>query len=85
MQAKGDYMTHYLSAKEFRQRIPQIPEDLKKYGEIIVVKKSKPQFKILPFEEIPSDLLNRAGATQDPAQPDLREIADIVHKIRSKG
>ena len=85
MKAKGDRMTHYLSAKEFRQRIPKISEDLKKYGEIVVVKKSKPQFKILPFEEIPSDLLNRAAAAQDPAQPDLREIADIVHKIRGKG
>jgi hypothetical protein len=75
-------MTQYLSAKEFRQRIPRIPEDLKKWGEIIVLKKSKPQFKVVPFEEIPLDLLDRANAILDPAQPDLQDIAGIVHKIR---
>ena len=75
-------MTQYLSAKEFRQRIPQISEDLKKYGEIIVLKKSKPQFKVVPFEDIPYDLLNRASGIHDPAQPDLKEIADVIHKIR---
>jgi hypothetical protein len=75
-------MTQYLSAKEFRQRLPKISEDLKKWGEIIVLKKSKPLFKIISFEENSSDLLNRASSIQDPAQPDLQEIADIVHKIR---
>jgi len=75
-------MVHYLSAKEFRQRIPRISEDLKRWGEIIVLKKSKPQFKVVPFEETPSDLLDRATAIQDPAQPDLQDIANIVHKIR---
>ncbi|MFC1840577.1 hypothetical protein ACFL1N_13420 [Thermodesulfobacteriota bacterium] len=78
-------MTQYLSAKEFRQRIPQISEDLKKCGEIIVLKKSKPQFKVVPFEDIPSDLLNRANTIQDPAQPDLQEIAAIIHKTRGMG
>lgn len=78
-------MTQYLSAKEFRQRIPQISEDLKKYGEIIVLKKSKPQFKVIPFEDIPFDLLNRVGAIQDPSQPDLQEISSIIHKIRGIG
>ena len=77
-------MTRYLSAKEFRQRIPKISEDLRIWGEIIVLKKSKPQFKVLPFEDVPSDLLDRANAIQDPAQPDLQEIADFVHKIREK-
>ena len=38
-------MAYYLSAKEFRQRIPKISEDLKRWGEIIVLKKSKPQLK----------------------------------------
>lgn len=75
-------MTQYLSAKEFRQRIPKISEDLKRWGEIIVLKKSKPQFKVVPFEEVPLDLLDRATAIQDPAQPDLQDIAGIVHKIR---
>ncbi len=75
-------MTQYLSAKEFRQRIPRISEDLKRWGEIIVLKKSKPQFKVVPFEEVPLDLLDRANAIQDPAQPDLQDIAGIVHKIR---
>ena len=78
-------MTQYLSAKEFRQRIPRISEDLKKWGEIIVLKKSKPQFKVVPFEEVPLDLLDRATAIQDPAQPDLQDIAGIVHKIREMG
>jgi len=75
-------MTQYLSAKEFRQRIPTISEDLKKWGEIIVLKKSKPQFKVVPFEEVPKDLLDRAAGVQDPAQPDLQDIAAIVHRIR---
>jgi len=75
-------MVHYLSAKEFRQRIPRISEDLRRWGEIIVLKKSKPQFKVVPFEETPSGLLDRATAIQDPAQPDLQDIANIVHKIR---
>jgi len=75
-------MTRYISTKEFRQRIPKISEDLKNYGEIIVLKKSKPQFRVVPFEEVPSDLLDRATAIQDPAQPDLQEIAGLVHKIR---
>ncbi len=75
-------MTQYLSAKEFRQRIPKISEDLKRWGEIVVIKKSKPQFKVVPFEEVPLDLLDRATAIQDPAQPDLQDIAGIVHKIR---
>ena len=75
-------MTRYISTKEFRQRIPKISEDLKRYGEIIVLKKSKPLFKVLPFEEVPSDLLDRAAAIQDSAQPDLQEIAGLVHKIR---
>lgn len=78
-------MTQYLSAKEFRQRIPRISEDLKKWGEIIVLKKSKPQFKVIPFEEVPLDLLDRVNAIQDPAQPDLQDIASIVHKIREMG
>lgn len=78
-------MTQYLSAKEFRQRIPRISEDLKKWGEIIVLKKSKPQFEVVPFEEVPSDLLDRVAVVQDPAQPDLQDIAGIVHKIREIG
>ena len=75
-------MTQYLSAKEFRQRIPKISEDLKRWGEIIVLKKSKPQFKVVPFEEVHSDLLDRVNAIPDPAQPDLQDIAGVVHKIR---
>ena len=78
-------MTQYLSAKEFRKRIPRISEDLKKWGEIIVLRKSKPQFKVVPFEEVPLDLLDRATAIQDPTQPDLQDIATIVHKIREMG
>jgi len=75
-------MTQYLSAKEFRQRIPKIREDLEKWGDIIVLKKSKPQFKVVPFEDVPSDLTDRAAAIKDPAQPDLQDIANIVHKLR---
>ena len=75
-------MPKYLSAKEFRQRFPSIAEDLERWGEIVVLKKSKPLFKIIPFEESPSDLLDRAAAQEDSAQPDLREIARIVHDIR---
>ena len=75
-------MSKYLSAKEFRQRIPRIAEDLKRWREIIVLKKSKPIFKVIPFEDMPSDLLQRSASIQDLQQPDLQEIARIVHKIR---
>jgi len=75
-------MTKYVSAKEFRQRFPAVVEDLKRWGEIVVLKRSKPLFKVVPFEESPSDLLDRAAAVQDSGQPDLREISRIVHKLR---
>ena len=76
-------MTRYISAKEFRQRFTEIVEDLKQTGEIVVLKRSKPLFKVLPFEELPSDLLNRASSSEDSGQPDLQEISRIVHKARS--
>ena len=75
-------MPRYVTAKEFRQRFTEIVEDLKRTGEIVVVKRSKPLFKILPFEEIPSDLLNRASSIEDNGQPDLQEISRIVHEVR---
>ena len=75
-------MTQYMSAKEFRKRMPDIPEDLKRWKEIIILKKSRPVFKVVPFEETPGDLLDRSETLRDPLQPDLQEIAAIVHKIR---
>jgi len=75
-------MTQYMSAKEFRERMPDIPEDLKRWKEIIVLKKSRPVFKVVPFEETPGDLLDRSQTLRDPLQPDLQEIAAIVHKLR---
>ena len=75
-------MPQYVSAKEFRQRFTEIVEDLKRTGEIVVLKRSKPLFKVIPFEEMPSDLLNRASTLEDSAQPDLQEISRIVHKLR---
>jgi len=75
-------MPQYVSAKDFRQRFSEIVEDLKQVGEIVVLKRSKPLFKIIPFEEIPSDLLDRASAVQDSSQPDLQEISRIVHELR---
>jgi prevent-host-death family protein len=75
-------MPQYISAKEFRQRFTEIVDDLKRTGEIVVLKRSKPLFKVLPFEEMPSDLLNRASTIEDSGQPDLQEISRIVHKLR---
>jgi len=75
-------MTRYMSAKEFRKRMPDIPEDLKRWKDIIVLKKSRPVFKVVAFEETPGDLLDRSETLRDPLQPDLQEIAAIVHKIR---
>jgi len=75
-------MRRYVSAKEFRQRFSEIVEDLKRTGEIVVLKRSKPLFKVVPFEEIPSDLLNRASNIKDSGQLDLQEISRIVHKLR---
>ncbi len=74
-------MSKYISAKEFRQRFPYVAEDLKRWGEIVVLKRSKPLFKVVPFEEFPTDLLDRA-AMEDNSQPDLQEISRIVHKLR---
>ena len=76
-------MPQYLSAKENSgERIPTIPDDLKRWKEIIVLNKSRPAFRVVPFEEGPVDLLDRAEAMQDPNQLDLQEIAKIVHAIR---
>lgn len=75
-------MPRYMSAKEFRQRFSEIEQDLKSAKEIVVLKRSKPLFKIVPFEELPSDLLERASLVKDGRQPDLEEIAGIVHKLR---
>jgi len=77
-------MTRYISAKEFRQRFSYIAEDLKRTGEIIVLKRSKPLFKVVPFEEIPRDLLDRASVQKDMGRPDLQEISEIVHRLRRK-
>lgn len=75
-------MIKYVSAKEFRQHFPDVVKNLKRWGEIVVLKRSKPLFKVVPFEEFPSDLLDRAAALQDSGQPDLQEISRIVHKLR---
>ena len=75
-------MARYISAKEFRLRFSEIAEELRKSGEIVVVKRSKPLFKVVPFEEVPSDLLDRASAVKDSNQLDLQEISKIVHRVR---
>lgn len=75
-------MTKYVSAKEFRQHFPNVVKNLKRWGEIVVLKRSKPLFKVVPFEESPSDLLDRAAALQDSGQADLQEISRIVHELR---
>lgn len=75
-------MVQFISAKEFRQRLSEIAEDLKRSGEIVVLKRSKPLFKVIPFEGETSDLLDRASATKDSRQPDLQEISRIVHRLR---
>jgi len=75
-------MARYMSAKEFRLRFSEIAADLGKSGEIVVVKRSKPLFKVVPFEEVPSDLLDRASAFKDSHPLDLQEISNIVHRVR---
>jgi hypothetical protein len=75
-------MPRYMSAKEFRQRLAEIDEDLKREKEIVVLRRSKPLFKVVPFEEISSDFVERASLLKDSRQPDLEEIARIVHKLR---
>jgi prevent-host-death family protein len=75
-------MSRYVSAKEFRQRFSDIVKDLKQAGEIVVLKRSKPLFKVVPFEQGHSDLLDRASAVDDNTRPDLQEISRIVHELR---
>ena len=76
-------MPRYVSAKEFRQRFSEIAEDVKRFGEVIVLKRSKPLFRVVPFEEIPSDLLDRASTIEDTSQPDLADISRVVHRLRN--
>ena len=75
-------MYRYMSAKEFRRRFSDMGEELKKAGEIIVLKRSKPLFKVVPFEEVPTDLLDRSSVIVDNTQLDLQEISRIVHEVR---
>ncbi len=75
-------MPMYITAKEFRQRFSELAEDLKKVREIIVLKRSRPLFKIVPLEDTPQDLLEKASTEQDNTQPDLQEISKIVHQLR---
>ena len=75
-------MSRYMSAREFRRRFPDMAEELKRAGEIIVLKRSKPLFKVVPFEEVPTDLLDRASGIADNTQPDLQDISRIVHEVR---
>jgi len=75
-------MPLYVSAKEFRQRFSDMAGEIKRAGEIIVLKRSKPLFKVVPFEETPSDLLDRVSTIEDNTQPDLQEISRIVHELR---
>ncbi len=75
-------MSRYVSAKEFRQRFSDIIKDLKQVGEIVVLKRSKPLFKVVPFEQEHSDLLDRASPVDDNTRPDLQEISRIVHELR---
>lgn len=75
-------MYRYMSTKEFRRRLSDMGEELKKAGEIIVLKRSKPLFKVVPFEEVPTDLLDRASVIVDNTQLDLQEISRIVHEVR---
>ena len=75
-------MSLYVSAKEFRQRFSDMAGEIKRAGEIIVLKRSKPLFKVVPFEETPSDLLDRVSTIEDNTQPDLQEISRIVHELR---
>lgn len=76
-------MPKYLTAKEFRQRLPQVAEDLGQWGEIVVVRHSRPVFRVIPMDATgPTDLLEHAAAVADEAQPDLAEIARIVHELR---
>jgi len=63
-------------------RFSEMAEDLRKSGEIVVVKRSKPLFKVVPFEEVPTDLLDRVSDINDRKQLDLQEISRIVHKVR---
>jgi prevent-host-death family protein len=75
-------MARYVSAKEFRLRFSEMAEDLQKTGEIVVVKRSKPLFRVVPFEDLPADLLDRVAAQRDKKRPDLEEISKIVHRVR---
>lgn len=75
-------MPKYVSAKEFRLRFPKVAEDLKRWGEIVVLKRSKPLFKVVPFDQARGDLLDRADEAKDISQPDLSEISRIVHRLR---
>ena len=75
-------MSIYMSAKEFRLRFPEIVKELEQAREIVVLRRSKPLFRVVPFNGSSADLLDRAGEVRDNSQPDLNDISRIVHKVR---
>jgi hypothetical protein len=75
-------MARYVSATEFRLRFSEMAEDLRKSGEIVVMKRFKPLFKVVPVQDAPSAFLDRAAELKDSRRPELQEISQIVHKLR---
>ena len=76
-------MEEMVTARDFRLKFREICTKILQGKSLIVVRRSRPIFRVEPIEESPSDLLNRTSS--DPEQgPPMEEIADMVHAIRRK-
>ena len=74
-------MEEMVTAKDFRLKFTKMCEKVLNGKSFIVVKHSRPIFRVDPISKNASDLLDRVSSI--PAQsPSLEEINGIVHKIR---
>ncbi len=81
-------MAQYISAKEFRTNFTELVEQIKKGLTLIVVKRSRPVFKVLPIDSRDElgeskDLLREVSINPERA-PSLTKINSIIHALRKK-
>ena len=76
-------MEEMVTARDFRLKFKEICDKVLKGSSLIVVRRSKPIFRVEPLVKDQNDLLNRAAADSQEG-PSLEEVNDIVHTIRKK-
>ncbi|MFC1585891.1 hypothetical protein ACFL5V_10120 [Fibrobacterota bacterium] len=74
-------MEEMVTAKDFRLRFKEMCDKVLEGKSFIVLRRSRPVFRVEPLERNSSDLLNKVAAATGQ-EPSLEEINDIVHKVR---